>query len=201
MRAKRIRSKYHVTYVTGAPASGKSTLCATLASEFPDTEHFSYSKELLAHVAKRTKGHLSETEIRKQSAQLISRKDVADVDRRLTAFVRGRRGKRHVLIDSHAVTKEKYGFRVTPFTVGALRALAPTLVVVLVVPAKATRKRIAAKPQGRPMPSEFEADFHAYLQSAVAFTYAFELGCRIYYLDARRSKRQLVIQMRQLLER
>jgi len=126
---------------------------------------------------------------------------VAAVDEKLNQLVAERRDKQHVVIDSHPVTKESYGFRVTPFTIDDLRKLSPTLIVVLLLSADQTRARITSDAQGRPVPTIFEADFHTHLQATVAFTYAFELGARIYYLDAGKPREQLVQQMRGLLDR
>lgn len=82
----------------------------------PSLAVFAYSEELRAHVAHRTGlGELSEDEIRRQSAQLVTRDDVAAVDAKLRSFVGQQRTAQPIVIDSHPVTKESFGFRVTPF--------------------------------------------------------------------------------------
>lgn len=191
-----------VVYLTGAPASGKSTLCENLARGRSDIKVFSYSKELRAHIAsKRRSGQVTENKIRRESATLVTRRDVQIVDRRLTELLRKLRGREHVIIDSHAVTKEAFGYRVTSFTRARLREVAPNFIVVLVASATQSRQRIRAAAMGRPFPSEFEADFHTHLQASVAFTYAFELGCPIYYLDASKSEKCLVTTVAAIIDK
>jgi adenylate kinase len=60
-----------------------------------------------------------------QSSSLITPEDIAAVDQKLLSFVQERRGRINVIIDSHPVTKENYGFRVTTFSLDQLKALAP----------------------------------------------------------------------------
>ena len=192
--------RFHVLYLTGAPATGKSTLCVALKRNIRGLEVFAYSEELRSYVAQRTRTHLTENQIREKSAQVISTKDVQAVDRKLSNLVAKLRHKRHFVIDSHAVTKEAYGYRVTAFTRNRLKELSPTLIVVLYTNGTEARKRIHGNAGGRPMPSGFEADFHTTLQAAVAFTYAFTLGCPIYYLDASKTTAQLARRIAQMLE-
>src|SRR5437016_5175110 len=96
-----------VIYLTGAPATGKSTLCRNLKRAVPSLAVFAYSEELRTHVAQRAGlAQLSENEIRSQSAQLVTRDDVTAVDAQLRAFVAERRATQPIVIDSHPVTKE-----------------------------------------------------------------------------------------------
>ena len=105
-----------VIYLTGSPAAGKSTLCQFLEGKVPNLRAYSYSKLLRDHINQQRGKSIDEVEIRRQSAILITRDDVDAVDRWLIEEVRNRRSVEHIVIDSHAVTKESYGFRVTPFT-------------------------------------------------------------------------------------
>jgi adenylate kinase len=192
---------FHVLYLTGAPASGKSSLCKALAGSVADVEVFSYSDELRSFIAKGGRQELAENEIREKSAQVITPEDVRAVDEKLARVIVESRGHRHVVIDSHAVTKEQYGFRVTAFTRVRLRDISPSLIVVLYVNGEETQRRISADSGGRPKPSIFEADFHTHLQATVAFTYAFELGCPIHYLDSTKTVDELVRRIAALLNR
>src|SRR5262245_29385830 len=108
--------RFHVIYLTGPPATGKSTLMAGLARVVSPLVTFSYSKELAEHVGRRDAAAYSQDDMRKHSAGLITPADVLAVDEALVALVRERRTSSHIIIDSHAVTKEEFGFRVTPFS-------------------------------------------------------------------------------------
>ena len=173
-----------VIYLTGAPASGKSTLCERLASVVPSLVTYSYSALLRDHVSERMQENLDEAGIRQQSAKLVTRMDVEAVDNWLLEEVREMRKSRHLVIDSHAVTKEDYGFRVTSFKLDQLQALDPDAIICLYVPPHVTRSRIDADAAGRPLPSEFEIEFHAHLQASLATQYAFALGKTCYHLDS-----------------
>jgi adenylate kinase len=89
-----------------------------------------------------------------------------------------------MVIDSHTVTKEDYGFRVTAFTPEQLRQLDPDVIICLYVTPETTRERILADAAGQPLPSDFELGLHANLQASLATQYAFVLGKPCYLLDS-----------------
>lgn len=188
-------SAFSVVYLTGAPASGKSTLLDALASAISPLIAFSYSRELAEHIKARTERHLSEQDIRTESASVVTPDDVATVDASLVKLVTERRGRSHIVIDSHAVTKERYGFRVTPFAIPVLQAIAPTMIVMLYTDPRLTIDRIIQDARGRPTPTVFEAAFHTELQGTVALTYGIHLGIPVYLLDSSKPTAALVSEM------
>lgn len=165
-----------VIYLTGSPASGKSTLCQFLEKTVPNLGAYSYSKLLRDYVNQRSNAGVNEVGIRQHSAALITPADVEAVDEWLIEEVRSRRTTQHMIVDSHAVTKESYGFRVTAFTPDQLRQLAPDVIICLYVEPSVTRSRIVADAAGRPLPTDFELGLHADLQASLAAQYAFLLG-------------------------
>lgn len=171
-----------VIYLTGPPAVGKSTLCERLVERVPDLEVLHYSMLLRDYLAQKG-STATEDGIRRASAAIITPQIVSEVDDLLLERVRALRAERPVIIDSHAVTKEQYGYRITPFALEKFRELAPTHVCLLYTDSKTVMNRISENPQGRPEVSSFEADFHLYLQSQVAVIYGMELGLQIYALD------------------
>ena len=173
-----------VIYLTGSPAAGKSTLCQFLEGKVPNLRAYSYSKLLRDHVNQQRGKSIDEVEIRRQSAILITRDDVDVVDRWLIEEVRNRRSVEHIVIDSHAVTKESYGFRVTPFTTSQLTQLNPDVIVCLYLSPEETKRRITADAAGRPLPSDFELSLHNDLQASLAAQYAFHLGKPCYLIDS-----------------
>lgn len=123
-----------IVYLTGAPATGKSTLCGQLAT-LPNVRHFSFSERLRDRLNQRMNTALDESDIRRLSAQAVTPADVDAVDEALTREadeVRETGG--YLVIDSHPVTKEDYGFRVTPFSVERLRQLRPDKLIGLYAP-------------------------------------------------------------------
>ena len=181
-----------VIYLTGAPAAGKSSLSRELRKTIPSLQVFEYGDRLTRFVAERRGLDLTQVAVREQSARLITPADVADLDRILSEFIEKERTTSHVLIDSHAVTKEEYGFRITPFSLEDFAALRVTQIWVLYVPTDVAIARITANPEGRPLPSAFEAEFHTFLQATVAATYAIRVGIAVHYFDASKSLEELV---------
>jgi adenylate kinase len=177
---------FEVMYLTGAPAAGKSSVSRVLQELVAPLAVFEYGQRLTEYLARERAG-LTQTSIREQSARVVTPQDVAAVDRQLTEFVDSERERSHVLIDSHPVTKERYGFRVTAYSLEGIRRLAPTMVCMLYTPPAVALERIGAAPDGRPMISEFEAQFHTELQASVAATYAVGLGVPMYLIDSSRS--------------
>lgn len=183
---------YSVVYLTGAPATGKSSLVAGLERRVEPLKVYSYSKLLADHLAERDRATVSQDEIRRQSAKMVTPEDVAAVDARLLTTVETERKSSHVIIDSHAVTKEAYGFRVTPFSIKQVEALRPTMIFVLYAESSVVLDRIKANSQGRPLISMFDATMHNDLQGSVALIYGIHLGVPIYFLDSDRSPETLV---------
>lgn len=173
-----------VIYLTGAPATGKSTLTSSVVDYAKGVEVFTYSLEL-ARVTSARIGQLTQKDMREQSAKIITREDVALVDEKLieraTSF-RQRDG--FLVIDSHPVTIEEFGFRVTPFTREMLSRLSPDVITCLYADAATLEARIKADAAGRPLPPQAELSRHVDLQCQVAWTYAFESGASLYFLDA-----------------
>lgn len=181
-----------VIYLTGAPATGKSTLGRALASRLTNLELFSYSQELLKHVALSGGDGVAEDDIRRRSSGLITPEDVDAVDMRLISLVSKVRASKSIVIDSHAVTKEWYGFRVTPFSGSMLANLAPDVIVCLYASSQTIITRISADAAGRPMVSAEEADLHCQLQNGLAIQYAALLGKPCYLIDSGVDQVQLI---------
>ncbi len=192
--------KYQVLYLTGPPATGKSTLSERLSQTVKPLIIYSYSKLLVEHLEKRARSTLTQDDIRRESARRITPEDVATVDAERLANVALHRTSSHIVVDSHAVTKEDYGFRVTPFSVRQVESLNPTMIIMLYAGSDVISDRIRRNSQGRPLPSAVELDMHTHLQSSVALTYSVQLGIPIYFLDSATSEDQLLAEVRKRLQ-
>ena len=135
---------FHVIYLTGAPATGKSTLVSWLMQSVQPLEGLSYSKLLSDYIAQQ-RSQLDLAQMRKLSALLITPEDIDAVDTQLIEYVRRRRQETHLIIDSHPVTKEAYGFRITAFSVEKLQALRPTMICMLYTEPGVVVERIQLK--------------------------------------------------------
>jgi len=107
---------FDVIYLTGAPAAGKSSIAEQLKQVISPLDVFNYRQELTKYLSERLGNNLHQDDLRRQSAKLITPEDVEALDSILLENVRILRTKTNVIIDTHAVTKEAYGFRVTPFS-------------------------------------------------------------------------------------
>ncbi len=167
-----------VVYLTGIPGTGKTTVaCALRASGLP-IAHFSYSEHLAEHLG------TTRVELRVRSASVVVAEAVGAVDRELAEYVAERRSSESVLIDSHAVTYEDYGYRVIPFTPSVLADLRLDAVVCLSAPAAVILARVDVAAEGR-RPVTLDAVEQAQrLQEVVAIGYALNGGLPVYIVDA-----------------
>lgn len=184
-----------VIYLTGAPASGKSSTTRMLAERVAGLQVWEYGARLTEHVRARTDAVASQDELRARSAGIVTPGDVDEVDDALIAFVGEHRGRSDVLIDSHPVTKEDYGYRITPFSLARFAQLAPDEIWVLYASPEETRRRIAEDAGGRPTVTVEEARTHTALQSSVAATYGMSLGRPVYLFDTAGPREQLVARL------
>lgn len=181
-----------VIYLTGAPATGKSTLSRNLARLMPGLKVFAYSEELRKLIQRKSGGNaMTEDDIRRQSAHVVTPQDVEQLDDELVEMVQRERAHWSILIDSHPVTKEKYGFRVTGFDAPTIQRLNPDVLICLYAPAEVTRNRIQVDAMGRPLTSEFESDMHTHLQAAVVTQYGVLTGKAVYFFDSSATQHEL----------
>jgi adenylate kinase len=188
-----------IVYLTGAPASGKSSTTRLLSERVPDLLIWEYGARLTEHVKRRVEGAITQNDLRAQSAGVVSPGDVEEVDHALIAFVAENRASQNIMIDSHPVTKEAYGYRITPFSLERFGQLAPDEIWVLFASPSETRRRIAADDGGRPMVSEEEARTHTALQASVAATYGMSLGRPVYLFDTAGPRDDLVARLAERL--
>jgi len=179
-----VSAGYRVIYLTGAPAAGKSSVTQGLARLVAPLEVFEYGERLTRYLASRQDQALTQEVLRQRSAGVAGPEDVRAVDRLLLDFVTEARTRAHVVVDSHAVTRERYGFRVTPYSLGDFALLSADAICVLFTPPDVAVERIDRSPAGRPRVTLWESGFHTGLQASVATTYGMSIGVPIYLIDS-----------------
>lgn len=175
---------YQVVYLTGPPASGKSSVREALNALVSPLQVFDYGEQLRAQVSRRLQGDVSYEHLRSQSAQLATPADISALDEHLIGWTETQRRTSHIVIDTHAVTREEYGFRATPFSLEQVKRLQPTLIFCLFVDPAITMERITSDPEGRRAVSEFEAGLHAGLQGSLAIIYSVAVGIPAYFVGS-----------------
>ena len=171
-----------VVYLTDAAATGKSTLARDLRALCPELVVFSYSERLRDLIASR-QGGLHEDETRRKSAGIVTPADIETLDNSLLNLVTYERASRSILIDSHAVTKEDFGFRVTGVSTERIKALNPDAIVCLYAHGQAVIDRMRTQATG-PLMSLFEADMQTYMQAQLAIQCGVIVGRPVYLFDA-----------------
>lgn len=170
-------------YLTGAPAAGKTTAVDRLLQKSLNIRVWSYSDRLQQHLSDRSM-NVSHEAMRSQSSLIITLDDIAAVDQQLLSFVEEHRSASNLIIDSHPVTKEGYGYRVTAFSLDQIAALQPDEIWMLFASPSQTLDRIGVDARGRPALSADEAALHTSIQASVATTYGILTGRPVYFFDS-----------------
>jgi adenylate kinase len=187
---------YRVIYVTGAPASGKSSTLARLHAMLPQVGVWEYGAKLTEFLKARGADIADQRELRSRSAGVVTPADINALDNLLQEWVEERRDSQHLLIDSHPVTKEQYGFRATAFSLDRIKSLGLSEIWLFYCPPEITVERIRRGPAGRPEIALEEARMHTFAQASVAVTYGVAAGCPVYMFDTNVDQTELVIRLR-----
>lgn len=179
-------------YLTGAPASGKSSTARLLSNAMPELLIWEYGARLTEYLTKDSAIISSQDELREKSAAIVTSEDIAEVDKLLVKFVEEYRVAHNIIIDSHPVTKENYGYRITPFSLDQFNRLAPDEIWVFYAQPEVTIKRIGSDAAGRPTITVEEARFHTHLQASVAATYGMSAGTVVHLFDTNLDQTGLV---------
>lgn len=171
-----------LVYLTGIPASGKTCLARRLEQGIKPLYRLDYGQSILEH-KQRSLRNIKYDDLRRKSSSIIHTEDVRELDSLLIGKVNSLRKTTNVLIDSHAATKEEYGFRLIPFTMDILTKISLDAVILLHSSFENITKRIEAKPEGRPLITIHEYHQHTSLQHSLAVLYGVVCNCPIYAVD------------------
>lgn len=156
---------------------------ALLGQKVSGLNVWEYGSRLTDFLKSRGSDLSNQDELRARSADVVRPSDIDELDDELLRWTATNRLLGHTVIDSHPVTKEEYGFRVTAFSLERFQSLRPTEIWLFYVPPELAVERIARDPAGRPSISIEEARMHSFAQASVACTFGIAAGCPVYMFD------------------
>ncbi|MCL2311721.1 MAG: AAA family ATPase [Firmicutes bacterium] len=171
-------------YLTGAQATGKSTLITHIKKTLPKIEVISYSSILQSYLTSKFNQPIEHLKMRAESSHIITPEDIDRVDKELINIVHTKNLCNHVIVDSHAITNEWYGFRATPFSVDVLKQLNFDLLFSLYAPTDDISQRLLDDPAGRMLGNKEEIYSSMFLQNSVALSYGIILNKPTYFLNS-----------------
>ena len=171
-------------YLTGVPASGKTTLTQQLISLQKNIMALSYSEVLSKYLSEKNGKPLEIQDLRKQSESIITPNDIRMVDNKIKKIIKKYSEKKHIILDAHAVTTEMYGVRTTPFDERTLKEINFDMLVVLYADPQLIISRICEKPSGRRKLCQHEVVNAMSILNSVIINYGLILKRPVYFLDS-----------------
>jgi adenylate kinase len=177
-------SVHPLIYLTGAPATGKTTVAGYLRHTY-GVRVFSYGEALRDHASL---GGISHEELRDKSSTVVTPELIAELDASVPAILATWREDGPVAIDSHAVTSETWGLRALPYNIDALSAIGPSHIICLIADGETLLGRIRATPEGRRTEDSWKLEQLNNAQLALAAAYAHTLGIGLFAVDTRATR-------------
>ena len=179
-------------YLTGIAASGKTTLAKEVALLQENIMSVSYSSLLSEHISNKYGKSIEVSELRKQSARIIEPEDIRELDNYIKNLVKNYTNEKHIILDSHAVTIEEYGIRVTPFSEKILKEINFDILISMYTDPELIIQRISENSLGRKQICRYTVESALNIQNSVLLNYASILNKPVYFLDSSKEKKFLV---------
>jgi adenylate kinase len=169
-----------IIYLTGSPASGKTTLSERLSNSIANLVHFRFGKALTDLIQQQH--NVTQEDLRAATSHISTPHIVDVVNEMAIAVCAEHKATGNVIIDTHAVTTEKTGFRITPMSIEQMRRLDPDIFVCLTAQPKMRRERVLAAANGRPSLTEEQLRTQAQLQESLIVSYSAAIGKPAYFM-------------------
>ena len=185
-------------YLTGAPATGKSTITDAITQINPSIQIIRYSDEIKKFLAQSNRGEFTTLQLREASAKIVSYRDIANIDQYILSKIQDSTAN-YIVLESHALTVESYGFRATPFSIQMLQMMAPNLIVCLYSESDVIFERIKNNPHGRLMQNIESIQTGQFLQMSLALHYAILSNAEIHFVNSQQESKIIANQLVDLL--
>lgn len=175
-----------IALLTGPPGVGKSSLAGKLTERNQGVVQAIGFGELLRKAVERRLGTpLDYSIFRASAASLVTRKDLEEVASQLVNNPVSSDPSRWLVVDSHAVARERCGWQANPDTPETLGRYGYSSILLLDAPARVILKRIRKSPGGRLIKTRRDVSILCALQRGIATYYSGTLGCPLWVIDAR----------------
>ena len=181
--SKGLVMKKRIILLTGVPSSGKTTATEYIKANFTKAKVIRYG-EFLFKIKKKEYPNLTYKQMRSLSASIIRKEDIAKIDSLILSIVNNNKEKHDIIIESHGVTKEKYGFRVTPYrSFKKLNNLGVDTVVYISSDTRSILKRMRSSSNGRKRVSQIQIQQNLRLQENLALAYSVLTGSTFFVIE------------------
>jgi adenylate kinase len=184
-----------VVFITGVAAVGKTSVAREL--ERRGLGRRLSIGELVLDQARRLQPGLTHDQLRQEPDLYAPLPVVGSAIGELCRLVEKERGFQTLIVESHAVTAESYGSRVTVFSHEDLRRLAFDVIVLLECGESTIASRWRRRSIVMPVPTNLRIMID--MQRAVGVAYAAAVGCPLYAVAAEASVESVATQIEKLL--
>lgn len=167
--------------VTGAPGVGKSTITRKIEAHVEPLVRIGFG-ELIYEVKKQLGSTDSYEHLRTAPNKSISINHVNLAEELLLNRVTQLRHATNILLDSHAVVSDYFGFRIVP-EISNFDRIKIDAIIVIHAPFEIVEQRLAREPKGRNPISRQIFEKHMTLQDTVATHFGLIAKCPIYLLE------------------
>lgn len=170
---------------------------STVARQLTDrnskvVETISFGQLLHLAVERRLATRINYAKFRAAAASLVTPSDFEEASIELTNNTTASDPNRWLIVDSHAVAREQFGWQANPDTPGTLQQYAYDVIILLDAPSRVVLKRIRKTPNGRLVKTERDVAILAALQQGIATYYSGTIGCPLWVIDAQPSINSVV---------
>ena len=174
---------YKIILITGIPASGKTTATKYISKRYSSFKVLKYGEVLFEH-KKKEYPKLTYEGLREKSASIISSNDIKIADELIISKAKSLSSIQNVIIESHGVTRENFGFRITPYKkVSTIQSLNLDAIIYISSTPSEILNRMNLKADGRKNSTLEQINQNLRLQENLALNYAVLTGSPFYSIE------------------